>query len=66
MNTMKNQIQEFTHKWIGIEGVVGIAEGKIHNKPCIHLYISKEFSSKIHPIPENYKGIQILVEKTVF
>lgn len=51
-------------KWIDLEGVVGIGEGKKNKKKCIKVHVSiptTEFSSII---PNTFKGFPVVIEET--
>jgi hypothetical protein len=49
---------------MGIEGVVGVAEGICDDKPCIRVFVSPKSHELVIKIPANLEGYRVCVEET--
>lgn len=62
--TIERVLNEHTHEWMAIPGVVGTAIGQSRGKPCILIFTSlnpAELSSKI---ASTIGGYPVLIEQT--
>ena len=51
-------------KLMAIPGVVGIANGLCHDKPCIKVYVVKKTPELARQIPEMLDGYPVVIEET--
>ncbi|MBE0479119.1 hypothetical protein IBX65_08415 [Candidatus Aerophobetes bacterium] len=57
-------ISSIQDKWMKMEGVEGIGQGKIDDKDCIMVFVSRSAQEMKQKIPEKLEGFVVRVEET--
>lgn len=55
---------EHRERLMAIPGVVGIAQGRRDDKPCIKVYVSEKSAESIQEIPQTLEGYAVVIEET--
>ena len=61
---IKEVLRRHTDKLMAVPGVVGIAEGKCHGKPCIRVFVVDSHSEALKHLPENIEGYLLNIEES--
>jgi hypothetical protein len=62
--TIEQVQEEYTDKWMAIDGVEGIAIGVFEDKPCIKIYSSKKVEELQSKIPSMVEDYPVIIEET--
>lgn len=64
---MKEKIEEAlakaTEKWMDMDGVVGVGQGKIRNQHCIEVFVSFKTTELIKKFPKSFRGYKVKVKE---
>lgn len=60
----KEVLEEAQQKWMDIEGVMSVAQGKKSQDECIDVYITGNSDSIKEQIPEVYKGYAVVFRES--
>lgn len=61
---IKEVLKRHTDKLMAVPGVVGIAEGISHGKPCIRVFVVDSNSAALKLLPENLEGYLLNIEES--
>lgn len=56
-------LPEITDRWMALDGVSGVAQGKIGNKDCIEVLVSAKTQQIRENIPQEFKGFPVRVRE---
>ena len=62
--TIEDVLNEHTEEWMSIRGVVGTAIGKINDKLCIKIYVTKKTEELTKKIPSQVEGFPVGIQQT--
>ena len=62
--TIEQVLKKYTKKYMLLPGVVGLAQGKFENKPCIKVYITRKTQELLRQVPSNLEGYLVIVEES--
>lgn len=62
--TFQDILKEAQEKWMNIEGVVGVGQGKKDNEDCIDVYIANNSDEIKNKIPKEYKDVPVVFRKS--
>ncbi len=62
--SIEDVFAEHRERLMAIPAVVGIAQGRHDNKPCIKVYVSKKDAESIQDIPQTLEGYAVVIEET--
>lgn len=62
--TFQNILKEAQEKWMNIEGVVAVGQGKKDNEDCIDVYIANNSDEIKNKIPKEYKDVPVVFRKS--
>lgn len=54
---------EVTNDWMALEGVNGVAQGKVNEVDCIEVLVSKKTLEMEDRIPREFKGFTVRVRE---
>ena len=57
-------LKRHTDELMTISGVVGVAEGKSHGRPCIRVFVVSKNSELLRRIPETIEGFSLQIEES--
>jgi len=61
---IKEVLKRHADKLMAVPGVVGIAEGKSHGKPCIRVFVVDSNCEALKLLQENLEGYLLNIEKS--
>ena len=61
---IREVLKRHTDELMEIPGVVGIAEGELHGKPCIIVFVVDRNSALLKQIPDTIEGYPTHVEES--
>ena len=61
---IKEVLKRHADKLMAVPGVVGVAEGKSHGKPCIRVFVADSNSEALKLLPENLEGYLLNIEES--
>ncbi len=61
---IREVLKRYTDELMAVPGVVGIAEGKSHGKPCIRVFVVDSHSEALKHLPENIEGYLLHIEES--
>lgn len=62
--TFQDILKEAQEKWMNIEGVVGVGQGKKDNEDCIDVYIANNSDEIKNKIPKKFKDVPVVFRKS--
>ena len=62
--TIRKILKDEAKSLLAIDGVVGIAEGRHNNNPCIKVYVAEKQPELVRQIPQILKGYEVIIEET--
>ncbi len=62
--TFQNILKEAQEKWMNIEGIVAVGQGKKDNEDCIDVYIANNSDEIKNQIPTEYKDVPVVFRKS--
>jgi len=62
--TIDEVLREHTGELMAVPGVVGVAEGESHGKPCIRVFVVDSNSEALKLLPENLEGYLLNIEES--
>ena len=61
---IKEVLKRHTDKLMAVPGVVGVAEGKSHGKPCIRIFVIDGNSESLELLPDNLEGYLVNIDES--
>ena len=61
---IREVLKRHTDELMAVPGVVGIAEGESHGKPCIRVFVVDSHSEALKHLPENIEGYLLNIEES--
>jgi len=61
---IKEVLKRHADKLMAVPGVVGVAEGESHGKPCIIVFVVDSNSEALKLLPENIEGYLLNIEES--
>ncbi len=61
---IKEVLKRHADKLMAVPGVVGVAEGKSHGKPCIRVFVVDSNYEALKLLPENLEGYLLNIEES--
>jgi hypothetical protein len=58
---IEEALSEITDRWMALDGVNGVGQGKMADKDCIEVLVSKKTSAIQESFPAEYKGFIVRV-----
>ena len=62
--SIEEVISKIQDKWMKIEGVEGIGQGKVDDEDCIMVFVSRKVDEIKEKIPEKLEGFAVKIEET--
>lgn len=62
--SIQQVLREHTDEWMAIAGVVGVAEGKFENKPCITILAIKKTREIAKKFPTKVESFPVIIKET--
>ena len=62
--TITEVLSAETGRLMSLPGVLGVAEGQCHGRPCIKVYVKKKSAPALRKIPSIVGGYPISIEET--
>jgi hypothetical protein len=60
---IENVLLEVTDRWLALDGVNGVAQGKIGDKDCIEVLVSAKTPEIEQVIPGEFRGFPVRVRE---
>ncbi len=61
---IQDVLKRHTEELMAVSGVVGVAEGKSHGRPCIRVFVVDKDSESLKHLPQNIEGYLLKLEGT--
>jgi len=61
---IREVLKRHTDELMAVPGVVGVAEGESHGKPCIRVFVVDSHSEALKHLPENIEGYLLNIEES--
>ncbi len=61
---IREVLKRHTEELMAVSGVVGVAEGKSHGRPCIRVFVVSKNSGLLRKIPETIEGFSLQIEES--
>lgn len=62
--SIEEVISTIQDKWMNIEGVEGIGQGKVDDEDCIMVFVSRKANEIKEKIPEKLEGFAVKIKAT--
>ena len=56
-------ISDITDLWMGLDGVIGVGQGKMRDKDCIEVFVTAKTKDIAETIPSEFKGFPVRVRE---
>ncbi len=56
-------ISDITDLWMALDGVTGVAQGKINDKDCIEVFVSVKTRDIEETVPSEFKGFPVRIRE---
>ena len=64
MDSFENVLSEVQDKWMDIEGVQAVGQGKKEDRDCIDVLVIEDNPVLRRMIPKEYKGIPVVIRES--
>jgi hypothetical protein len=62
--SIREVLKSHTDELMAVPGVVGVAEGESHGRPCIRVFVVDRNSELLRRLPGKLDGYRLLVEQS--
>ena len=63
-STIKDTIKKHAGELMNIQGIVGVAEGRLQGRPCILVFVQKKTKELRSKVPKSLEGFSIRIKQS--